>query len=53
LIELGEVLGFDGAKEARSIDPVKLLTDEMMSGDRENLLRVFDREFGDYVTLYR
>ena len=26
---------------------------EMQSGDYENLLDVFDREFGDYVTLYR
>lgn len=26
---------------------------EMMSGDYENLLLVFDREFGDFVTLYR
>ena len=26
---------------------------EMMSGDYENLIEVFDREFGDYVTLYR
>ena len=26
---------------------------EMMQGDYENLLDVFDREFGDYVTLYR
>lgn len=26
---------------------------EMMSGDYENLVEVFDRNFGDYVTLYR
>ena len=26
---------------------------EMTSGDYENLVEVFDREFGDYVTLYR
>jgi hypothetical protein len=26
---------------------------EMMSGDYENLLEVFDREFGTFVTLYR
>jgi len=29
------------------------ITKEMQSGDYENLLQVFDREFGDYVTLYR
>lgn len=26
---------------------------EMTSGDYEHLLDVFDREFGDFVTLYR
>ena len=26
---------------------------EMQSSDYENLINVFDREFGDYVTLYR
>lgn len=26
---------------------------EMMSGDYENLLKVFDREFGEFVILYR
>lgn len=29
------------------------IINEMMSGDYENLLKVFDREFGDYVILYR
>ena len=29
------------------------IVNEMTSGDYENLLDVFDREFGDYVTLYR
>jgi hypothetical protein len=29
------------------------ITTEMMSGDYDNLLEVFEREFGDYVTLYR
>lgn len=32
---------------------VKAITEEMMSGDYENLLNVFDREFGDYVILER
>jgi hypothetical protein len=26
---------------------------EMMSGDYENLLQVFDSYFGDFVTIYR
>jgi hypothetical protein len=26
---------------------------EMTSGDYENLVKVFDREFGDWVILYR
>lgn len=29
------------------------ITAEMMSGDYENLIQVFDREFGSFVTLYR
>lgn len=29
------------------------ITAEMMSGDYENLLQVFDREFGDFVILER
>jgi hypothetical protein len=29
------------------------IRDEMMSGDYENLLEVFDREFGEYVDLVR
>jgi hypothetical protein len=29
------------------------IINEMMSGDYENLLKVFDIEFGSFVTLYR
>jgi hypothetical protein len=29
------------------------ITNEMMSGDYEHLLEVFDREFGDFVILER
>jgi hypothetical protein len=29
------------------------LVDEMMSGDYEHLIEVFDREFGDFVILYK
>lgn len=31
----------------------KLITDEMMAGDYENLITVFDTHFGDYVILER
>ena len=31
----------------------KAITNEMMSGDYENLLEVFDRNFGDFVILER
>ena len=34
----------------RDFAPIR---EEMMAGDYENLLTVFDREFGDFVTLYR
>ena len=30
-----------------------VITEEMQSGDYENLISVFDREFGDYVDLVR
>jgi hypothetical protein len=30
-----------------------LIQKEMMMGDYENLIKVFDKHFGDYVTLYR
>jgi len=31
----------------------KKISAEMRSGNYENLLKVFDREFGSFVTLYR
>jgi len=34
------------------LDSKKILT-EMKSGDYENLLQVFDKNFGSFVTLYR
>lgn len=40
---LAKQLGLDGKK----------ITEEMMSGDYENLLEVFDKNFGMIVTLYR
>jgi hypothetical protein len=41
--DLAKQLGKDGAA----------ITAKMMEGDYENLIRVFEKEFGDYVTLYR
>ena len=38
--------------EAIGRDPKPIL-DEMKSGNYENLITVLDREFGDYVVLYR
>jgi hypothetical protein len=31
----------------------KAIQKEMMSGDYENLVKVFDNHFGEFVTLYR
>ncbi len=31
----------------------KPLIDKMMSGDYENLIQTFDKNFGSFVTLYR
>lgn len=31
----------------------KDITSRMMSGDYENLLNIFEEEFGEYVTLWR
>jgi hypothetical protein len=31
----------------------KAIKEDMQSGDYEHLVEVFDREFGDYVTLYK
>ncbi len=31
----------------------KKIREEMMSGDYENLIKVFDKHFGEFVTLYR
>lgn len=44
--DLAKQLGWDRAR-------TNALRSEMTSGDYENLLTVFDREFGDYVDLYR
>lgn len=40
---LAKQLDLDGSK----------IMEEMKSGDYENLLQVFDRHFGSFVTLYR
>jgi hypothetical protein len=31
----------------------KVIQKEMMAGDYENLIKVFDKNFGSFVTLYR
>jgi len=33
--------------------PHQPIEDEMMSGDYDNLISVFDKHFGDFVTLYK
>jgi hypothetical protein len=33
--------------------PHQPIEDDMMSGDYDNLLSVFDKHFGDFVTLYK
>ncbi len=40
---LAKQLGLDG----------KAIQAEMMKGDYENLIKVFDKHFGHFVTLYR
>ncbi len=40
---LAKQLGLDG----------KAIVEEMMEGDYEHLVQVFDREFGHFVILYR
>jgi hypothetical protein len=41
-------------KYARQLDlDFKQIQKEMMGGDYENLIKVFDRHFGDYVILER
>jgi len=32
---------------------IRRILDEMQSSDYEHLVKVFDREFGEFVTLYR
>ena len=41
--KLARQLGLDG----------KAIQAEMMKGDYENLIKVFDKHFGHFVTLYR
>ena len=41
--KLAKQLGLDGKK----------IQSEMMGSDYENLIKVFDKHFGEFVTLYR
>ena len=34
----------------KNFEPIR---EKMKSGDYENLVKIFDEEFGDFVTLYR
>jgi len=43
----------NGTKNDFLIKDWEVIKTEMKSGDYENLIKVFDREFGKYVTLYR
>ena len=45
-VDYGRQLGFDK-------DRIEGIRKEMMAGDYENLLEVFDRNFGEYVDLVR
>ena len=42
-----------GIKLSFDKDKISKIQEEMMEGDYENLLNVFDSYFGEYVTLYR
>ena len=44
--KLGRQLGLDS-------DEIEVILRNMRSSDYENLVNVFDRNFGDFVTLYR
>ena len=44
--KLGRQLGLDS-------DEIEIILRQMRSGDYENLINVFDRNFGDFVILYR
>lgn len=44
--KLGRQLGWDR-------DEIEILLRQMKRGDYENLLQVFDKNFGSFVTLYR
>jgi alanine-alpha-ketoisovalerate/valine-pyruvate aminotransferase len=44
--KMGRQLGLDN-------DEISVILRNMRSSDYENLVNVFDRNFGDFVTLYR
>jgi hypothetical protein len=48
--EFNKTFDFTGAK-AKS--PVDEMVEDMMSGDYDHLLKIFDDLFGDYVILYK
>lgn len=42
-----------GEKLGKSKEDIRSIINEMTSGDYEHLLEVFDREFGEFVIMYR
>ena len=49
---LGKAKGFAKAIGMNGVEAEALIND-MMSGDYEHLLELFDKHFGSFVTLYR
>ncbi len=47
------LMGFANQLAKKMGKDAEKIQEEMMSGDYENLLKVFDREFGSIVTLYK
>ncbi len=47
------MVGMLGKRMDWSGEAISMVRGLMMMGDYENLLRVFDHHFGDYVILYR
>ena len=47
------LVGFYGRQLGYSEARIKAIRDVMMMGDYEGLVKMFDREFGHFVTLWR
>jgi hypothetical protein len=42
-----------GRQLGYSKEEIDAIVEEMQSGDYENLINVFEKEFGDFIVLYR